>query len=135
MLGNIFFLYFLYNICSVSLKPDYEALKEHCNLWRNYDDIDDSFESVAKIMDYFSKNQDRIQPHGGPGHWNDPDMVCCVDIAAGDISLTYIFSYFTVDSWQFWFELRSEQIANGCVGHFGRAIDYVKRFGYSASRN
>lgn len=26
-------------------------------------------------MDYFSKNQKRIQPHGGPGHWNDPDMV------------------------------------------------------------
>lgn len=55
--------------------PNYTALKEHCNLWRNWGDIDDSYESVVNIMDYFSKNQDRIQPHGGPGHWNDPDML------------------------------------------------------------
>lgn len=57
------------------LQPDYERLKRVCNLWRNWNDIADSFESVMQIMDYFSKNQARIQPHGGPGHWNDPDMV------------------------------------------------------------
>ncbi|XP_055837557.1 alpha-N-acetylgalactosaminidase [Episyrphus balteatus] len=64
--------------------PNYTALKEHCNLWRNWGDIDDSYESVAQIMDYFSKNQDRIQPHGGPGHWNDPDM-----LILGNYGLSY----------------------------------------------
>lgn len=64
--------------------PNYTALKENCNLWRNWGDIDDSYESVASIMDYFSKNQDRIQPHGGPGHWNDPDM-----LILGNYGLSY----------------------------------------------
>lgn len=57
------------------LKPNYEALKRHCNLWRNWDDIQDSFASLNKITDYFAGNQSRIQPHAGPGHWNDPDML------------------------------------------------------------
>ncbi|XP_055374455.1 alpha-N-acetylgalactosaminidase [Condylostylus longicornis] len=64
--------------------PNYEALKEHCNLWRNWGDIDDSFESVIQITDYFAKNQDRVQPHGGPGHWNDPDM-----LILGNFGLSY----------------------------------------------
>jgi hypothetical protein len=39
-------------------------------------DIDDSWEEVAIIMDYFAGKQDIIAEHAGPGHWNDPDMVC-----------------------------------------------------------
>ncbi|XP_037947115.1 alpha-N-acetylgalactosaminidase-like [Teleopsis dalmanni] len=74
--------------------PNYEALKEHCNLWRNWDDIDDSFESVAHIMDYFSKNQDRIQPHAGPGHWNDPDM-----LILGNYGLSYDQSKLQMAIW------------------------------------
>lgn len=27
------------------------------------------------ITEYFAVNQSRIQPHAGPGHWNDPDML------------------------------------------------------------
>lgn len=50
-------------------------LKKYCNLWRNWDDIQDSFDSLQYIMDYFAVNQSRIQPHAGPGHWNDPDML------------------------------------------------------------
>lgn len=57
------------------MQPNYEALKKHCNLWRNWDDIDDSWESVRYITEYFAGNQSRIQPHAGPGHWNDPDML------------------------------------------------------------
>jgi hypothetical protein len=45
-------------------------------LWRNYVDIDDSWEDVTIIMDYFAEKQDTIAGHAGPGHWNDPDMVC-----------------------------------------------------------
>ena len=58
------------------LQPNFEALKKTCNLWRNYVDIDDSWEEVATIMDYFAEKQDTIAGHAGPGHWNDPDMVC-----------------------------------------------------------
>ncbi|XP_055319555.1 alpha-N-acetylgalactosaminidase isoform X2 [Sitodiplosis mosellana] len=57
------------------LMPNYEALKKHCNLWRNWDDIQDSYESLNKITEYFAVNASRIQPNAGPGHWNDPDML------------------------------------------------------------
>lgn len=46
-----------------------------CNLWRNYGDIQDSWDSVLSIVDWFFANQDVLQPAAGPGHWNDPDMV------------------------------------------------------------
>lgn len=44
-------------------------------MWRNWGDIEDSHSSVESITRYFSDNQKRIQPHSGPGHWNDPDTV------------------------------------------------------------
>jgi len=44
-------------------------------LWRNFDDIQDSWTSVEAIIDYYGNNQDVIVPNAGPGHWNDPDMV------------------------------------------------------------
>lgn len=50
-------------------------MMEHCNLWRNYNDIQDSWSSVTDIMDYFALKQDFWQQYAGPGHWNDPDMV------------------------------------------------------------
>ncbi|XP_030379086.1 alpha-N-acetylgalactosaminidase [Scaptodrosophila lebanonensis] len=74
--------------------PDYESLKEHCNLWRNWNDIDDSLESVMQIIDYFGKNQDRIQPHAGPGHWNDPDM-----LILGNYGLSYDQSKLQMAIW------------------------------------
>ncbi|CAO1331323.1 unnamed protein product [Diamesa serratosioi] len=64
--------------------PDYEILKKTCNLWRNWRDIDDSWESVLFIADYFSLNQDRVAPHAGPGHWNDPDT-----LLLGNYGLSY----------------------------------------------
>lgn len=51
------------------------ALTKHCNLWRNWDDIQDSFQSLTGITDYFAANQSRFQSYAGPGHWNDPDML------------------------------------------------------------
>lgn len=44
-------------------------------MWRNFDDIQDSWASVESIIDYYGNNQDVIVPNAGPGHWNDPDMV------------------------------------------------------------
>lgn len=57
------------------LQPNYTAIKSTCNMWRNFDDIQDSWQSVQTIIDYYGENQDAIVPHAGPGHWNDPDMV------------------------------------------------------------
>ncbi|XP_077195450.1 alpha-N-acetylgalactosaminidase isoform X2 [Paroedura picta] len=54
---------------------NYTLLTDICNLWRNYGDIQDSWDSVLSIVDWFAENQDVLQPHAGPGHWNDPDML------------------------------------------------------------
>lgn len=54
---------------------NYTLLADICNLWRNYDDIQDSWRSVLFILDWFVKHQDDLQPVSGPGHWNDPDML------------------------------------------------------------
>lgn len=56
-------------------KVNYSLLADTCNLWRNYDDIQDSWSSVLSILDWFADNQDVLQPVAGPGHWNDPDML------------------------------------------------------------
>lgn len=56
-------------------QSNYTKLSETCNLWRNWDDIDDAWSNVTNILDWFSKNQDRLAKFSGPGHWNDPDMV------------------------------------------------------------
>jgi len=55
--------------------PDYPAIAEHCNLWRNFDDIEDSWESVLTIIDWFGDDSDNLSQYAGPGHWNDPDML------------------------------------------------------------
>lgn len=56
-------------------QPNFSSIIEHCNLWRNFDDIQDSWTSLESIIDYYGNNQDAIVPNAGPGHWNDPDMV------------------------------------------------------------
>lgn len=66
------FLYFYIHWC---FQVNYTQLGEICNLWRNYDDIQDSWDSVLTIVDWFFDNQDVLQPAAGPGRWNDPDMV------------------------------------------------------------
>ncbi|CAG9798318.1 unnamed protein product [Chironomus riparius] len=64
--------------------PDYEVLKKTCNLWRNWKDIEDSYESMLFTADYFAEHADRVSPHAGPGHWNDPDT-----LLLGNFGLTY----------------------------------------------
>ncbi|CAF3704202.1 unnamed protein product [Rotaria sp. Silwood1] len=57
------------------MKPNYSAIAQTCNLWRNWGDIDDSWDSVYSIIQWFGDNQDRLSSFHGPGHWNDPDMI------------------------------------------------------------
>jgi alpha-galactosidase len=44
---------------------------ELANCWRTTGDIVDTWDSVSGI----GFSQDRWRPFGGPGHWNDPDML------------------------------------------------------------
>ncbi|XP_025830203.1 alpha-N-acetylgalactosaminidase isoform X2 [Agrilus planipennis] len=66
------------------IQANYSVLAKACNLWRNWDDIDDSWGNVTNILKWFSKNQDRLNPYHGPGHWNDPDM-----LLLGNFGLSY----------------------------------------------
>lgn len=52
-------------------------LQQHCNLWRNYSDIEDSWASVQGIVSFFARRtpNDPMVRAAGPGHWNDPDML------------------------------------------------------------
>lgn len=56
-------------------QPNFKSIIDSCNLWRNFDDIQDSWASLESIIDYYGNNQDAIVPNAGPGHFNDPDMV------------------------------------------------------------
>ncbi|XP_073988296.1 alpha-N-acetylgalactosaminidase-like isoform X2 [Rhodnius prolixus] len=67
-----------------SMQPNFTQLVEYCNLWRNYDDIEDSWSSVVDVVDYFAEHQNYIGTYHGPGHWNDPDM-----LVIGNFGLSY----------------------------------------------
>lgn len=73
----------VYQIYS-GIQPNFSSIIEHCNLWRNFDDIQDSWASLESIIDYYGNNQDQIVPNAGPGHWNDPDM-----LIIGNFGLSY----------------------------------------------
>lgn len=66
------------------IKPDYPAIAKTCNTWRNYLDLQDSWESVLGIVEHFAQNQDTFIAVAGPGHWNDPDQ-----LVVGDFGLSY----------------------------------------------
>nr|XP_022920565.1 alpha-N-acetylgalactosaminidase-like [Onthophagus taurus] len=68
----------------LGIKSNYSLLTEKCNLWRNWDDIEDSWYNVTNILDWFSENQDRIAKYSGPGHWNDPDMLLVGNFALSE---------------------------------------------------
>jgi len=66
------------------MKPNYQLIAKHCNLWRNYNDIQDSWYSLTRIVEWYGDHQDEMIPVAGPGHWNDPDQ-----LLIGDFSLSY----------------------------------------------
>lgn len=63
-------------------KP-YADIADHCNIWRNWDDIQDSWDSVLSIINYNGDHQDEIIPYVAPGKFNDIDM-----LLIGDYSLS-----------------------------------------------
>ena len=59
----------------VGIQPDYPKIAEVCNIWRNYGDIQDSWSSVASIVEFYGQDHTNFSQVAGPGHFNDPDMV------------------------------------------------------------
>jgi alpha-N-acetylgalactosaminidase len=55
-------------------------------MWRNYNDIDDSWQSVSGIIDYYAENNFNMSSYAGPGGWNDPDEVCVILIPDNKIN-------------------------------------------------
>ncbi|KAL6074817.1 Alpha-galactosidase A [Balamuthia mandrillaris] len=70
----------------------FDLLVRYCNMWRNFDDIQDSFDSITTIAQYWrtaNSSVDSMNPFAvqqnplyksfllaaGPGSWNDPDMI------------------------------------------------------------
>lgn len=68
----------------LGMRPNYHAIAHSCNLWRYYDDISDSWESVLSILDYYASVQDALIGVSGPGRWSDPDM-----LVIGNYGLSY----------------------------------------------
>ncbi|KAI6198601.1 Alpha-galactosidase [Aphelenchoides besseyi] len=51
---------------------NYTAIAKTCNLFRNFNDVANSFDSVLSIIAYYIKNQDEYVKFHGPGQWFDP---------------------------------------------------------------
>ena len=57
------------------VQANYTRIAEVCNIWRNYRDIEDSWEIVLQIMNYFGNQSSNFSAVAHPGAFNDPDMV------------------------------------------------------------
>jgi alpha-N-acetylgalactosaminidase len=61
-------------------KKTFEAMIQGgCNLWRNWDDIDNKWSSVLSIIDHWGDYCEDLKPYAGPGHWHDMDMILVGD--------------------------------------------------------
>lgn len=60
---------------SYHLNPDYNLAEKSCNLWRYYEDVEDSWLSILSIVDFSITMQEEICAYHGPGGWFDPDQL------------------------------------------------------------
>ena len=64
--------------CLCLLQVPYRSLKKSCNLWRNWVDIQDSWDSLTSILTFWAEetlHNQEFSEVAGPGAWNDPDML------------------------------------------------------------
>ncbi|KAI1698810.1 alpha galactosidase A domain-containing protein [Ditylenchus destructor] len=78
---------------------NYTQIGEHCNLWRNFDDVQlhNNWTSLISIIDWYTENQDRMAQVHGPDKWNDPDM-----IIAGNSEITDDQARAQMTLWSIW---------------------------------
>lgn len=77
--------------------PDYQLVKDSCNLWRYYDDITDSWISILSIVDFTVKMQTDIVKYHGPGGWFDPDQ-----LVIGNFGLSLRQAQAQMAIWSIW---------------------------------
>jgi alpha-galactosidase len=71
-------------IYGLSNRAGFENASEYvelANCWRTTMDIEDEWVNMTDI----GFSQDRWTPYGGPGHWNDPDMLVVGKLGWGDV--------------------------------------------------
>ncbi|CAH0598358.1 unnamed protein product [Chrysodeixis includens] len=56
-------------------KPDYALIAKYCNMWRNYHDVQTSWEAMIGIVEHYRSSYGEMAPYHHPGQWNDPDML------------------------------------------------------------
>lgn len=76
---------------------DPALLQKTCSMWRIYGDIQDSWASVADIINYWGSNDANMSAWNGPAHWNDPDMVI-----VGDYGLSRVQQEAQMAFWCLW---------------------------------
>ncbi|XGW35641.1 hypothetical protein V3C99_019109 [Haemonchus contortus] len=54
---------------------NYTAIAQSCNLWRNFNDVSNSWVSILSTMAFYDAYQNELIDVNGPGQWNDPDML------------------------------------------------------------
>ncbi|XP_048243984.1 alpha-N-acetylgalactosaminidase-like [Haliotis rufescens] len=67
------------------IKPNYTAIQQSCNLWRNYDDIWDNWDGLSDIINYYVKDDDDFMSYSGPGSWVDPDELIIGNFGLSDV--------------------------------------------------
>ncbi len=82
-------------------------------------------DSVQGIIEWFSNNQDDLQPAAGPGRWNDPDMVWWICLHYWSYTLTHYTTH-----------LRGSQNPNcclpGCIHSANLIPNYKKEVFFTA---
>lgn len=118
------------------VQPNYTAIRETCNHWRNSADVLDSWSSIKSISAWTADYQDMIVPVAGPGGWNDPDMVI-YDLAA-PTSKPHTFQWFILKTLVCFQrssagdrklrpESRPARVSDGIMGHHGGPAIHVQR--------
>ena len=70
-------------------KPYPKMVEAGCHLWRNWADIQCSWQSLSSIIDHYGNYSTALAMAAGPSHWNDPDMLL-TGARAPSLSLIHI---------------------------------------------
>ncbi|PFH33980.1 melibiase subfamily protein [Besnoitia besnoiti] len=54
---------------------DFSAIQGMCDMWRVFDDIEPTWESLSRILTFWGDNQEIFSSIVAPGSFNDPDML------------------------------------------------------------
>ncbi|ESO85223.1 hypothetical protein LOTGIDRAFT_235899 [Lottia gigantea] len=65
-------------------ESNFTAIRQACNMWRTGLDIEDSWDSVVGVIDFYAKDAQNFSSFSGPGGWADPD-----EVIVGDFGLSY----------------------------------------------